>query len=110
MLTKWKYAGLSRKKRINIYCLFVRSSAEYCSVVWHQNLTQAQSNSIERLQVVALKIILGKDCPRKEDGHCDYERILILCKLNSLLERQKFKLPVPLKYSLKGRPTQYKKP
>ena len=41
MLTKFKYAGLSRKKQINIYCLFVRSSAEYCSVVWHQNLTQS---------------------------------------------------------------------
>ena len=72
-----------------MYCLFVRSSAEYCSVVWHQNLTQAQSNSIMRLQVVTLKLILSKDCPRKEDGHCDYGRVLILCKLDSLLDRQK---------------------
>ena len=72
MLTKLKYAGLSRKNIINIYCLFVRFSAEYCSVVWHENLTQEQSNAIERIQVIALKIILGKDCPRKEDGHCDY--------------------------------------
>ena len=46
MLTKLKYAGLSRKKLINIYCLFIRSSAEYCSVVWHANLTQAQTNTI----------------------------------------------------------------
>ena len=89
MLTKLKYAGLSRKKLINIYCLFVRSSAEYCSVVWHQNLTQAQSNKIERLQVVALKIILGKDCPKKEDGHCDYENVLKLCNLDSLFVRRK---------------------
>ena len=89
MLTKFKYAGLSRKKQINIYCLFVRSSAEYCSVVWHQNLTQAQSNKIERLQVVALKIILGKDCPKKEDGHCDYKKVKKMCKLDSLFDRRK---------------------
>ena len=36
-LTKLKYAGLSRKKLINIYCLFVRSSAEYCLLLWHGN-------------------------------------------------------------------------
>ena len=36
-LTKLKYAGLSRKKLINIYCLFVRSSAEYCFLLWHEN-------------------------------------------------------------------------
>ena len=72
MITKLKYAGLSQKKLINIYCLFVRSAAEYCFVVWHENLTKEQSNAIERIQVVALKIILGKDCPRRNDGHCDY--------------------------------------
>jgi hypothetical protein len=89
MLKKLKYAGLSRKKLINIYCLFVRSSAEYCSVVWHENLTQEQSHAIERIQVVALKIILGKDCPRKEDGHCDYLQVLQVCNLDSLLDRRK---------------------
>jgi hypothetical protein len=88
LLTKLKYAGLSRKKLINIYCLFIRSSAEYCSVVWHENLTVAQSNAIERIQVVALKIITGKDCPRKEDGHCDYEALLGLCQLTSLSDRR----------------------
>ena len=44
-------------------------------MVWHENLTQEQSHAIEIIQVVALKIILGKDCPRKEDGHCDYLRV-----------------------------------
>ena len=89
MITKLKYAGLSQKKLINIYCLFVRSAAEYCSVVWHENLTQEQSNAIERIQVVALKIILGKDCPRKDDGHCDYPQLLRICKLDSLFDRRK---------------------
>jgi hypothetical protein len=88
MLTKLKFAGLSRTKLINIYCLFVRSSAEYCAVVWHNNLTQAQSKAIERLQIVGIKIILGKDCPKKEDGHVDYEAALSLCQLDSLLMRR----------------------
>ena len=88
ILTKLNYAGLSRSKLLIIYCLHVRSSMEYCSVVWHDNLTQAQRNSIERLQVVALKIILGTDCPRKEDGHFDYDRALVFCNLKSLFARR----------------------
>ena len=88
MLTKLKFAGLSRTKLINIYCLFVRSSAEYCAVVWHENLTIAQSKAIERLQIVGLKIILGNDCPKKEDGHVDYAAALKLCNLDSLFLRR----------------------
>ena len=88
MLTKLKYAGLSRSKLLHIYALHVRSSMEYCSVVWHDNLTQAQTNAIERLQIVALKIILGSDCPRYEDGHFNYNEALTICKLDSLFSRR----------------------
>ena len=88
ILTKLKYAGLSRTKLLHIYSLHVRSSIEYCSVVWHDNITQAQSVAIERLQIVAVKIILGSDCPKKEDGHFDYPRALIICKLDSLFCRR----------------------
>ena len=88
ILTKLKYAGLSRTKLLHIYSLHVRSSMEYCSVVWHDNLTQAQSNAIERLQIVSLKIILGSDCPIKEDGHFDYSKALSICKLNTLFSRR----------------------
>ena len=62
---------------------------EYSSVVWHNNMTQAQqSNAIERLQIVALKIILGTDCPLKEDDNFDYSEALIICKLYSLLSKR----------------------
>ena len=70
MLTKLKFASLSRDKLINIYC----------AVVWHENFTKAQSKAIERLQIVGLKIILGNDCPKKEDGHVDYVAALMICK------------------------------
>ena len=66
MLTKLKYAGRSQTKLLHIHALHVRSSMEYCSVVWHDNLTQAQSNAIERLQIVALKIILGNEPPEQK--------------------------------------------
>ena len=91
MLTKLKYAGLSRAKLIHIYSLHVRSSMEYCSVVWHDNLTQAQSNAIERLQIVSLKIILGSDCPIKEDGHFDYSKALSMCQLETIFSRREKK-------------------
>ena len=60
---------------------------EYCSLAWHDSMTQDEKNAIERLQIVALKIILGVDCPRKPDGHYDYPEALRLCKLKSLFDR-----------------------
>ena len=61
---------------------------EYCSVVWYDNLSQAQSNAIERLHIVAIKIILGRDCPYKGDGHFDYIKALIICNLDYLFSRR----------------------
>ena len=87
MLTKLKYAGVSRKKLLHIYSLFVRSSAEFSSVAWHDNLTLAQKNAVERLQVVSLKVIMGKDGTRKADGHFDFEESLRMNKLTSLFSR-----------------------
>ena len=60
---------------------------EYCSVVWYDNLSQAQSNAIERLHIVAIKIILGRDCPYKGDGHFDYIKAVIICNLDYLFSR-----------------------
>ena len=38
-----------------------------------------------------LKIILGSDCPIKEDGHFDYDRALAMCNLKSLFSRRQKK-------------------
>ena len=43
---------------------------------------------IEGLQVVALKIILGRDCPFREDGHFDYEEALKIGQLSPLVLRR----------------------
>ena len=61
MITKLKYVGVPEDDLLDIYKLFVRSLLEYCCVVWHSSLTQAQDYDIERVQRTALKVILGND-------------------------------------------------
>ena len=63
LLTKLEYAGLSRQKN-NKSLLFI----DNCCVVWCKNLTIAQSNAIERIPIVALKIDLGQEGPKKKNG------------------------------------------
>ena len=53
MLTKLKYAGACTED----YC--VRSSEDYCAVVFCYSLTQEQSNQIENIQKTSFKIIFG---------------------------------------------------
>ena len=38
-LTKLKYIGVSTRNLIEIYTMFIQSSAESVSVVWHSSLT-----------------------------------------------------------------------
>ena len=81
MITKLKYVGVSVPDLIDIYTLFVRSLLEYCCVSWHSSITQLQSNSIERVQRTALKVILGTD-------YADYESSLEKCGLETLFNRR----------------------
>ena len=59
MLSKLKYTGVKKQDLLDIYKLFIRSRAEYLSVVWHSSLTAAQSHKIENIQKTSLKIILA---------------------------------------------------
>ena len=45
----------------HIYIVYVRSLLEQSSNVWHSSLTIQNKNELERVQKVALKIILGSD-------------------------------------------------
>ena len=81
MLSKLKYAGIKRDDLLDIYKLFVRSTAEYCSVVFHKSLTKKQSKKLEVIQSTSLKIILG-------DTYTDYESALEICSLKTLNERR----------------------
>ena len=61
MLTKLKYVAISREDLIDIYVLFIRSVAEYCSVSFHSSLTDEQSRKLEGIQRTSLKVILGDE-------------------------------------------------
>ena len=81
MLTKLKYVGVNREDLLNIYILFIRSVTEYCSVLFHSSLTQAQSNKLEKIQKTCLKVILG-------DEYEDYDKALEILNLETLSDRR----------------------
>ena len=66
---------------VNIYILFIRSIVEYCCAVWHNSITEEESNHIERIQKTALRIILTED-------YTDYSSALELSGLKTLKQRR----------------------
>ena len=92
MLTKLKYVGICIEDLLDIYTLFIRSCAEYCCVAFHSSLTNEQSDSIERIQKVCLKVILG-------DNFIDYEAALEMTGLKTLFQRREERC---LNFSLKS--------
>ena len=64
---------------------------KYCSVLFHSSLTQEQSDSIEKIQSVCLRVILG-------DNYVSYVAALEMCALEKLsLRREKRCLSFSLK-------------
>ena len=54
-----KHAGISSRSLVEVYCLLVRPILEYPSNVFHSMLSKDLSESLERLQRIALKSIFG---------------------------------------------------
>ena len=92
MLTQLKYIGCSTEDLIKIYCLFIRSKAEYCSITFHSTLTQKLSDKIETIQKASLKVIL-------DENYISYEAALEMCGLESLYCRREARC---LKFGLKS--------
>ena len=61
MLYNLKDAGLTGRVLYRLYCCYLRSIIEYCSVVYHPMLTQEQEGDLERLHKLAIKICFGFD-------------------------------------------------
>ena len=68
------------QEMVNIYCLYIRSVAEQSSVVWSSSLTLGEQNDLERIQKVALRIILG-------ENYISYDHALYLTNLTTLKAR-----------------------
>jgi hypothetical protein len=84
MLSKLKYAGVPTEDLIEIYSLFIRSIAEYCTTVFHSSLTQKLSNKLESIQKTCLRVILG-------EMYVSYEAALEMSGLESLEKRREIR-------------------
>ena len=68
------------KDLITIYVAYIRSLLELSCVVWHSSLTEKDSDKLERVQKVGLRIIL-------KDGYVSYEKALQMTGLQTLKNR-----------------------
>ena len=76
-----KRSGLSSDDLLCFYKCVIRSVVEYGCVVWHHNLTTAQSDRLEALQKRALRIILHPIT-------LPYNTALAYCEIESLKLRR----------------------
>ena len=77
---------------MNIYILYIRSVAEYCSTAFHSSLTAEQDKKLEAIQKVSLKVIMGH-------SYVSYENALIATGLKTLHTRREER---SLKFGLKA--------
>ena len=66
---------------VKIYIIYVRSLLEVSCVVWASSLTEEQITKLERIQKVALRIILG-------ESYNSYENALTITQLKTLRDRR----------------------
>ena len=59
LLHKLKQFNAPQDDMKNVYILFIRSILEQSCNVWHKSLSEENSNSLERIQKSACKVILG---------------------------------------------------
>ena len=66
---------------LNIYILYIRSVVEQSLVVWNSSITQEECLEIERVQKVALRIIMN-------ENYVNYANALCITGLMTLKERR----------------------
>ena len=81
LLRKVASFGTSQGELKDIYILFIRSLLEQSATVWHSSLTEENANDLERVQKIAVKIILG-------DKFQNYEQGLVKLDIENLSERR----------------------
>ena len=71
----------NRQDLKNVYLTFIRSVLEQSAVVWHSSLTKKNRNDLERVQKVAVRIIMGTK-------KLSYNEELKIIKLETLEKRR----------------------
>ena len=66
---------------LTIYIIYIRSYLEQSCVVWHASLSEENSNSLERVQKIALRIML-------KEGYISYQNALEKTELKLLSSRR----------------------
>jgi hypothetical protein len=82
ILRRLKKLGASHEDLLNVYCKQIRSIAEFAVPVWNSFLTGEDIAKLERLQKIALHIILG-------DQYKSYSSALKATRLSKLSERRR---------------------
>ena len=90
LLSRLKYAGITKDDLLIIYKLFIKSNAEYCSVAFHSALAQEKTKKIVDSET-SPEIILGSE-------YISYESALSICSLDTLFQRRSDRM---LKFSIK---------
>ena len=81
ILYKIAHFGAPQKDMITIYISYVRSILEQSCVIWHSNLSIEDSETLERVQKSAVKIILNNE-------YTTYEKALEELMLAKLSDRR----------------------
>ena len=81
ILTNLYQLSVPQHELVNIYTLYIRSVVEQACTVWHSSLTKGESNDLERIQKVALRIILRGE-------YTSYQDALKSCNLKMLSDRR----------------------
>ena len=63
MLYHLRRAGFRDGQLFRLYCCYVRTIIEYCSVVYHSLLNKGQEEDLERLHRHAVRVCYGTDGP-----------------------------------------------
>ena len=81
ILRRMKLLNVSPSILLYVYTKEIRRVFELAVPAWHRGLTSKQSDQIERVQHVALSIILG-------DHHISYKSALNLLTIDPLQQRR----------------------
>ena len=80
-VTKLKKAGVSNDDILHFYYMKIRSVLETNSAVFHSMLTQEDTDDIERVQKIVLRVLL-------DENYVDYHNACILLNVQSLQVRR----------------------
>ena len=81
LLTKAASFTLNRQDLKRIYLTYIRSILDQSAVVWHSSLSQKNKRDLERVQKVAVRIIVGKN-------YTNYKENLLELNLKNLNVRR----------------------